>query len=67
MNQVKPFHKSGSFVKVVFNFLFPVLSSKTIPFSFSVAPFNLLIESFKVLRSSFNSADDCSASKVNFF
>ena len=58
---------SGNFVKGVFDFLFPVLSSKTFPFSFFVAPFNLLIESFKVLCSSFNSADDSSTSKVNFF
>ena len=64
---LKRFFASGNFLKVVFDFLFPVLSSKTIPYSFFVAPFNLLIESFKVLRSSFNSADDSSTSKVKFF
>ena len=59
---------SGNFVKVVFDILFPVLSSKTIPFSFFfVAPFNLVNELFKVLYSSFNSADDSSTSKVKFF
>ena len=75
---LKRFFASGNFVKVVLDFLFPVLSSKTIPyvffcffcflfFCFFAAPFNLLIESFKVLCNSFTSTDDSSTSKVKFF
>ena len=61
---LKRFFVSGNFVKVAFDFLFPMLSSKSIPFSFFVAPHNLLIESLKVMSSSFNSASDFSTSKV---